>query len=353
MARRPLIAFLVPQTKESFADSINAFLSGMKELGYVDGQNLTIEYRYADAILDRQASLAAKLVKLGPDVILTASAASVRTSEATSTIPIVVGNFTPGTPGVTQLVGPNLVRPLVANVTGIVNSDVGPRQQFELVKEMFPGTTQVGYMLGTDSTDVGASLRARADAGAAAAAAAAGIKLVYAEASSADRVEPAFRSLVSQRVPVVVFSASALFAVTTDKYVPVALAERMPTVGTVRTTVAAGGLMSLGGDAPAGFKRAATYVDRILKGAKTADLPVEQLEVQILTVNLNTARSLGLTIPPAVLARATEKIRLGLGAEPRPRKARVGCRGRPRRRDGPESRQKWLRRCHFNGNVLP
>jgi putative tryptophan/tyrosine transport system substrate-binding protein len=305
-ANRPIIAFLVPQTKEAFAERVNAFLAGLKELGYVDGQNVTVEYRYTDGVLDRQPALAAELVKLGPRVLVTGNAAAVRASEATSTIPIVVGNFSAGSTVTNQAIfgANNLTRPLVPNMTGIIGAETGPRQYLDLTKELFPAATQVGYMLSTDRSDGGAADRARADA----ASAATGIKLVYAEAKAADGVEPAFRSLAAQRLPAIIVDSGTLWSVNAAKVIALAAAARIPCVYASREIVLAGGLIAASNDSAGSFRRAATLVDRILKGAKPADLPVEQFIAQLLTVNLNTAKTLGLTIPPAVLARATEKI---------------------------------------------
>ena len=161
----------------------------------MDGQNVTIEYRHGGGIATNYAPLAAELIKLNPAVLVVGNAAAIQAAGATSTIPIVVGNMTFNTAPHVQLIGPNLSKPLVSNVTGQLNADIGPKEQFNLIKELVPGASTVGYLLDAGGADAGVAARARADAGAAAA----GVKLVYSAFSSADGVDAAVRTLIDQR----------------------------------------------------------------------------------------------------------------------------------------------------------
>lgn len=304
-AQRPIIGFLNPQTPEGFADNINAFLASLKDLGYVDGQNVTIEYRHAAGVAANYGTLAGELARLGSSVIVVGSAASLPASQATSTVPIVVGNFSFGTAGHLQLVGPNLAKPLVANVTGMLNADIGPRQQFELLKEIVPGLTQVGYLLDTGAADGGVATKARAEAGAAAA----GVTLVLSEAPSPARIEAAVGSLVTQRVRAFGLSPSATFDVNKEKIVPQINAAKIASAYPSAVWMNAGGLLSAGGlPSTVSFGRAAGHVVKILRGAKPSDLPVELVDGLTVGVNLKTAQAIGVTIPAAVIARATDKV---------------------------------------------
>jgi putative ABC transport system substrate-binding protein len=298
-----VVGYFMTQSRAAQATQIDAFLQGLKELGYTDGQNITIEYRFTDGFPERSAPLAKELVALMPDVIVSGAAFVAGTTtlfvaQATSTIPIVVATF-----GAAPSTSVNVARP-EANVTGIISSEVlGDRQRFELAKEMIPGATRIGYLLGTGGADAGAATRQAAEA----AAVPVGVKLVFGESKSADDVEAAFQTLVAQRVDAV-FSGGGQFSVARAKIIAASRAARMPTIYAGREAVAEGGLVSYGADPRVGNRRAAYFVDKILKGAKPADLPAEKLNTSLLAVNLTAAKAMGFTFPASVLARATETI---------------------------------------------
>ena len=295
-ARRPVVGYFQSATRESQSEQVGAFLQGLKDLGYVDGQNVTIEYRFADGFADRRPGMALELVGLRPDVLVVGSGAVPATLQATTTIPVVVPNF-----GAAQTTVKNLARP-EANVTGIIDSgDGGIRQQLELVKELIPGAARIGVPVNASAADAGAASKQSAEA----AAAPLGFKLTFASYTSPDDTEAAFRALARERVDAAI---GVLTAGLFPKIVALAAVERLPIIYSDRDAVAAGGLMSIAGDRRVGSRRAAYYVDKILKGAKPADLPVEQLNPVLLAVNLATAKALGLTVPASILARADEKI---------------------------------------------
>jgi putative ABC transport system substrate-binding protein len=297
-ARRPIVGSLQGATRASNARLVDAFLQGMKEFGYVEGQNVTIEWRFAEGFTDRLPGLAQELVRLGPDVLLVGTAGLAAARQATATIPIVVPNL-----GFAQTTVVNLARP-EGNVTGIRSADIGNRQRFELVAEVIPGAAKVGYLLSVAGADGGAATKQRAEA----AASAARIKLAFAEYRSPDDIGAAFQALVRERVDAVV-AVGTVLNVARQSIVALAARERMPTIYDGRDAVAAGGLAAVGPDTGgAAFRRAAYYVDKIIKGAKPADLPVEQPNTLVLVVNLTTAKAIGLTFPASVLARATEVI---------------------------------------------
>ena len=296
--RRPVVGFLQGATREVNATLVDAFLQGMKELGYVEGQNITIEWRFAEGFADRLPGLAQELVRLGPDVLVVGIAGLAAALQATATIPIVVPNL-----GFAQTTVKNLARP-EANVTGIRNADIGDRQRFELAAEMIPGAAKIGYLLSVAGADGGAAMKQAAEA----AAAAAGVKLVFADFRSPEDIGAAFQALVRERVAAVV-AVGTVVNVARQSLVALAARERMPTIYAGRDAVAVGGLVAVGTDpGGAAFRRAAYYVDKIIKGAKPADLPVEQPNTFVLVVNLTAAKGLGLTFPASVLARATEVI---------------------------------------------
>ncbi len=282
-----------------------AFLQGLRDLGYVEGRNLVIEYREAEGKADRLPALAAELVALKVDVILAAgSTLTARVAkEATTTIPIVFA-------AVGDPVGSGLVTSLArpgGNVTGLSSFGaelVGKR--LELLKQAVPGVDRVAVLwfpgaLG-ERTDKDMLREAEAAARALA------VRLQVVEARGPADFDRAFSDMTRARAGALTVLPANMFLREHRRLVDLAAKNRLPAVYTSREFVDARGLMSYGANQPDLFRRAATYVDKILKGAKPGDLPVEQPTKFELIINLKPAKDLGLTIPQSVLARADEVI---------------------------------------------
>ena len=277
-----------------------AFSQGLRELGYVEGRNISIEYRWAEGKSERLAGLAAELVRLKVDVIVASSQSALAAKEATTTIPIVM-------PIITDPVGLGLVASLArpgGNATGFATqNDELPGKWMELVKKALPQTSRVA-VLWSPIYDRGAQLRASE-----AAARSLGVRLQALKVERPDDVETAFADMRKKRTEALIVSSSPLFYAYRTRLVELAANHRLPTIYHQREFVAgSGGLMSYGPDFRDLFRRSATYVDKILKGAKPGDLPVEQPTKFELVINLKTAKALGLTIPPSLLGRADEVI---------------------------------------------
>jgi putative ABC transport system substrate-binding protein len=277
-----------------------AFREGLRELGYVEGQNITIEQRYADGVAGRLPGLAAELALPKVDVIvvdgaLTASAAKA----ATTAIPIV---FKLATDPVRDGFVASLARP-GGNLTGNVHMTPElPTKRLELLKEAVPRATRVGAL--SNPTNPSPSVRKALGS----AAQQLGIKLSVFEARSPREIEEAFAAMGRGRVDALVQMNDALFVSRRRQIVELAAKYRLPGMYEERKFVEAGGLMSYGSHVQTLWRRVATYVDKILKGAKPADLPVEEPTRYELFINLTTAKALGLTIPRSILIRADEVI---------------------------------------------
>jgi putative tryptophan/tyrosine transport system substrate-binding protein len=282
-----------------------AFRQGLRDLGYVEGRNVVIEYRDAEGKLERLPALAAELVALKVDVIFVGGGTRVTLAamQATKTIPIV---FTGVGDPVTSGLVTNLARP-GGNVTGL--SGLGPElvgKRLELLKQAVPGVDRVAVLW------LPGALGERTDkdmlTGADVAARALGVRLQFVEARGPDEFARAFSDMSSARAGALTVLPSNRFLREHRRLVDLAAKNRLPAVYTSREFVDAGGLMSYGATQPDLFRRAATYVDQILKGAKPGDLPVEQPTKYELIINLKTAKALGLTIPQSVLLRADQVI---------------------------------------------
>jgi len=283
----------------------DAFLQGLRDLGYIEGRNVAIEYRDAEGKPERAPALAAELVALKVDVIFVGGSTRVTLAamQATKTIPIV---FT----GVGDPVESGLVTKLArpgGNVTGL--SSLGPElvgKRLELLKQAVPGVDRVAVLWRPGA------LGERTDndmlTGADAAARALGVRLQFVEARSEDEFARAFSDMSSARAGALTVLPSNRFLREHRRLVDLAAKNRLPAVYASREFVDAGGLMSYGANEPDLFRRAATYVDKILKGAKPGDLPVEQPTKFELVINLKTAKALGLTISQPLLAHADEVI---------------------------------------------
>jgi len=282
--------------------NLRAFRQGLRELGYEEGQNLVIEYRSADGRAERFPDLATELVRLKVDVIVTrGTSAALGARHVTDTIPIVMAWS--GDPVFAGLVA-SLARP-GGNVTGL-HTMVRPQlagRRLELLKEVMPGLSRVGVLL--DSGDVYAGLMMREIERVARAI---GVQLHPVEARRPGDFERAFEAAILDRVDALIVVEGVLTVTDLTRIVDFATMGRLPAIYGLREFVEAGGLMAYGTDPRDLFRRSATYVDRILKGARPADLPVEPPTKFELVINLKAAKALGLTIPSSLLLRADQVI---------------------------------------------
>ncbi|MGE5819246.1 MAG: ABC transporter substrate-binding protein [Deltaproteobacteria bacterium] len=292
----------VLRTGSSPDPNVEGFRRGLRELGYVEGQNIAIEYRWAKGKTDQLPDLAAELVRLNVDVIVTGGSQAARAAKnATSAIPIVTAAG--GDPVSSGLVA-SLARP-GGNVTGLTN--IGTQlsgKRLELLKEIAPGIIQVAVLANPANPTYSAS-RKEVEA----AAPALRIKLQLVEVGRPSELDKALTAIGKERSGAVLLLADEMLFTQRARIVEFALKNRLPAVFDVSEFVEIGGLLSYGPNLPDIFRRAATYVDKILKGAKPADLPVEQPTTFELVINLKTANQLGLTLPPNLLARADRVIR--------------------------------------------
>ena len=284
---------------------LEAFRQGLRDLGYVESRNVVIEYRDAEGKLERLPTLAAELVAHKVDVIVASGTlAALAAKQATRTFPIV---FSPAGDPVGSGLVTSLARP-GGNVTGL--SAFAPElvgKRLELLKQALPGVSRVAVLWqpGAFGERTEKDTLKRAEV----AAQALGVRLQFVEARGPEEFDRAFSDMTSARAGALTVLPSNMFNNERRRLVDLAAEKRLPAVYAVRELVDAGGLISYGPNLADLNRRAATYVDRILKGAKPADLPVEQPTKFELIINLKTAKSLGLTIPQSVLARADEVIR--------------------------------------------
>ena len=280
---------------------LEAFRQGLRELGYVEGQNIAIESRWAEGKYDRLPDLAADLVRLKVDVIVAAAAPAIQAAkQATRTIPIVMAIvIDPVATGfVTSLARPG------GNVTGL--SNMAPElvgKQMELLKEVVPKVSRVALLWNPANPGNPPLLRE-----AEVAAGALGVRLQPLEARGPGEIDSAFAAMTRQRAGAVIVLVDSMLADHRTRIADLAAKSRLPAMYGITEHAEAGGLMAYGANLANMFRRAATYVDKILKGAKPADLPVEQPTRFELVINLKTAKALGLTIPPSVLIRADKVI---------------------------------------------
>jgi putative tryptophan/tyrosine transport system substrate-binding protein len=282
-----------------------AFLQGLRDLGYVEGRNVVIEYRDAEGKLERLPALAAELVALKVDVIVAGGTPhALAARQATRTLPIV---FAAAVDPVENGLVTSLARP-GGNVTGLSNLAqelVGKR--LEHLKQAVPGVSRVAVLWQPgafgDRTEKG--LRKEAEV----AARALGVRVQFVEARGPENFDRAFSEMTTAHAGALIVLSSSMFVNERRRLVDLAAKNRLPALYPTRESVDAGGLMSYGPNLADSFRRAATYVDRILKGAKPGDLPVEQPTKYELVINLKAAKALGLSIPESLLKRADEVIR--------------------------------------------
>ena len=283
-------------------DRIDAFRQGMRELGYIEGKNIVIEWRFADGKFDRLPDLAAELARLPVDAIVTTGSTSTRAAKkSTTTIPIVMTNENDpvGNGFVVSLARP------AGNITGL--SNLAPElsgKQLELLKEVVARLSRVA-VFGT-STSGGNALVLRETELASGALA---VKLQYLDILSPADIDAAFQAARNARAEAIIALASPVLTSHRKHLVEITLKNRLPAVYDRREFVEAGGLMTYTVSSTDLFRRSAKYVDKVLKGTKPADLPVEQPTKFELVINLKTAKQIGLTIPPNVLARADRVIK--------------------------------------------
>ena len=296
------IGFLAATSPSAISARVEAFRQGLRELGYVEGKNIVIESRYAEGNLDRLPGLAAELISLHVDVIVTAGAANTHAAkEATKIIPIIMAldSDPVGAGFIASLARPG------GNITGL--STLAPEisgKQLELLKEIVPKLSRLA-VLGNSTTPANAQALREIELPAGTFR----VKLQYLDIRDPKDIETAFRAASKGRAEALLALASPLFVIQRTQLTDLAVKNRLPAIYDRREFVDDGGLMSYGTNFADMSRRAATYVDKILKGRKPADLPVEQPIKFELIINLKAAKQIGLTIPPNVLARADKVIK--------------------------------------------
>ena len=299
--KAPRIGVLHPGAPAAASQLVAAFKQGLREHGYVEGQNIVVERRFAEARAERLSDIAAELVRLKVDVIVTSSDVGIAAvKQQTETIPIVMANSTDpvGTGFVASLARPG------GNVTGL--SNISPElsaKRLELLKEAVPGLSRVAIMWSPDVRGAVLDYKETENA-----ARSLRLQLQSAEVSRADDFSRAFSALTIRRAEALIVAGSPLTYINRGQIASLAQKNRLPSMSTQREFADAGGLITYGPNLAEQWRRAATYVDKILKGAKPGDLPVEQPTKFELVINLKTAKALGLTIPPSLLRRADQVI---------------------------------------------
>ena len=301
-AQRPsVIGFLSSASQETYGHIQAAFARGLNESGFVDGQNVTVEYLFAEGHYDRLPELAANVVNRHVDVIIAGgSATSLAAKAATSTIPIVTNTGDdPVKLGLVQ----SLARP-GGNLTGVTVFAHGlGAKRLELLHELLPEAKLIAMLVNPKNPNADRSANEVREAGHAI-----GLAVYIASASSEGEFDAAFADIVRERADALVMDADPLFNSRRKQLAGLAATHAVPTIYDWREYVEAGGLMSYGTSLTEMYRQVGLYAGRILKGAKPGDLPILQPATFQLVVNLSTAKALGLTIPPSLLARANEVI---------------------------------------------
>ena len=302
-AKLPRVGWLSPGSQTSDQNFLASFRDGLRELGWMVGQNIAIESRWADGKFERLPDLAAELVRLKVDVIVAnVTQASLAAKRATTTIPIVMVGV--GDPLGSSLVD-SLARPS-GNITGPSSMLAeASAKQLALLKETVPSASPVAVLWNPANPVWQASALKQTEA----AARAMGLRLQLLEARGPDELESAFAAMTKERASALFVPADIIFVRYAQQMADLAARHRLPAMYGFREHVEAGGLMSYAASFSVMFRRAAAFVDKILKGAKPADLPVEQPTKFELVINIKTAKALGITIPQSVLQLADEVIR--------------------------------------------
>jgi ABC-type uncharacterized transport system substrate-binding protein len=290
-------------TDRSSAGTVNFTLNALRELGYVEGQNLILEVRYAEGRLNRLPELARELVRLGVDIIVAVSDLAVEAArEATTTIPIVMFSSWARDPisagWVASLAHPG------GNVTGVLIAAEGTLagKRLELIKEAVPRAMRIALLAATTSTSSSVQVQEAQKA-----AASLGVKVVVVEARDGD-YDPAFRTMLAERADALFVLASPFFFRDRKRIIELAGTHRLPAIYEWREQADDGGLVAYGSSLSRLGRRVAVFVDRIFNGAKPAEMPIEQPTKFELVINLKTAKALGLRIPPSLLGRADQVI---------------------------------------------
>jgi putative ABC transport system substrate-binding protein len=298
----PVVGFLAGGSAiDQESRSVDPFRQGLREAGYIEGQNVAIEFHFAESRYDRLPAMAAELASRQVEVITTTDIAStLAVKKATTTIPIV---FTFGADPVKLGLVASLNRP-AGNITGVsFLSNLLNAKLFELLHEVLPGVALVGFLVNPTNPAVdsdASSVQAAADA--------LGSKLLVLKASTDGEIEAAFVAAVQQGVTAFYVNADPFLSSRREQIVALAARHALPTIYAWREFAVAGGLMSYGTSLSDAVRLAGVYVGRILKGAKAADLPVQQAVKVELVLNLKTAKALGITFPLSLLTRADEVI---------------------------------------------
>jgi putative tryptophan/tyrosine transport system substrate-binding protein len=299
----PVIGFLGSASADLYANALRAFRQGLNETGYVEGRNVTIEYRWADSQNDRLPTLVADLVRRQVNVIASpgSTPAALAAKAATATIPVV---FQIGTDPVAAGLVDSLARP-GGNVTGVttLNTELAPKR-LELLRELIPTANIIALLVNPTSPFIAKNISSDLQS----AARTLGMQLHILNASTERDFDTVFATLVQLRASALVIAPDAMFISRSEQLGALTLRHGVPAITQFREFAAAGGLMSYGASFTDAARQVGVYTGRILKGEKPADLPVQQSTKVELTINMKTAKALGLTVPPALLARADELI---------------------------------------------
>ena len=294
------IGLLSSEVPSSWADRVEALRAGLRELGYVEGKNILIEFRWAEGKMDRLPELAAELVRLKVDIIVTHGLLGVRAAkQATATIPIVCASAS-------DLVATGIVASLArpgGNITGsILFSPEVAAKQVELLREAVPRTRRIGVLLNPDNPANAIQLQAMEPA-----AKALKIELQQFEARGPNEFNAAFSAIAKARVDSIMILGVTIVIASVKEIADLVSKQRLPSIGP-KEFAEAGGLMAYDINRPEQWRRAANFVDKILKGAKPGDLPIERPTKFEMVINMKTAKALGIKIPQSILVRADRVI---------------------------------------------
>jgi len=299
----PVVGFLSSESPVLFANALRIFRQGLSETGYVEGQNVAIEYRWAEGQNDRLPTLAADLVRRQVSVIAAPATtpAALAAKAATATIPIVI--LTAGDPVALGLVA-SLDHP-GGNITGAASlgGELAPKRM-ELLHELMPTATMMALLVNPTNPALAESTTREVQA----AARTLGLKLHILRASAESDFDTVFATMLQLKATALEIAIDSFFTARREQLAELALRHRVPAIYQYRDFAAAGGVMSYGGSLTEGYRLVGLYTGRILKGEKPADLPIQQTTKVELIVNLKTAKALGLEVPPTLLARADEVI---------------------------------------------
>ena len=299
----PVVGFLGSASADLYANALRAFRQGLNETGYVEGRNVTIEYRWADSQNDRLPTLVADLVRRQVNVIASPGStdAALAAKAATATIPVV---FQIGTDPVAAGLVDSLARP-GGNVTGVttLNTELAPKR-LELLRELIPTANIIALLVNPTSPFIAKNISSDLQS----AARTLGMQLHILNASTERDFDTVFATLVQLRASALVIAPDSMFISRSEQLGALTLRHAVPAIAQFREFAAAGGLMSYGASFTDAARQVGVYTGRILKGEKPADLPVQQSTKVELTINLKTAKALGLTVPLPLIGRADEVI---------------------------------------------